>query len=82
MAGGSEQREGVAALPFSRQRGCDVALIWDGSLVVCDNPSCGTSERIPPWITSDGDATTSKDEWLVGRAWTKIAGRHYCPEHW
>jgi hypothetical protein len=57
-----------------------MALAWDGTLVICDNPDCGSSQRVPGVLVRDESSST--EDWLRARAWTTIAGRHYCPEHW
>jgi len=58
-----------------------MALTWDGTLIRCDGTGCGRAEPIPAWTLYD-QAVLNVDEWLEGRAWTIVAGRHYCPEHW
>lgn len=58
-----------------------MALVWDGTLIRCDGAACGKTERVPTWQSFE-DAAMDVDVWLERRAWSTVAGRHYCPEHW
>ncbi|HVM67401.1 MAG TPA: hypothetical protein VMU14_21195 [Acidimicrobiales bacterium] len=57
-----------------------MTLAWDGHLLICDKPGCGSSERLPESVANE--EPERRDRWLTGRAWATIAGRHYCPDHW
>ena len=57
-----------------------MALAWEGVLILCDRPGCGTTEQLPEWLPDLSPLLTT-ERWLESRAWTTIAGRHYCPEH-
>jgi hypothetical protein len=61
--------------------GAFVALVWDGTLIRCDATECGRTERVPTWQSFE-NVVLGVDEWLEGRAWSTVGGRHYCPEHW
>jgi hypothetical protein len=57
-----------------------MALVWDGTVIRCDEAGCGQTERVPTWSSYE-DAVIDVDEWLERKTWSTAAGRHLCPEH-